>query len=208
MNFIHNITLNFNEELYEPYEWEKTDKLVFIKKIPVFKLSKNEYFKIKNNIVQFNNDFVNSIYKQRQLLKNEKKYYYIFLISCDEEAIAIEITKKGITRKKSNISLEEIKQTLKNTNKINQVSLPFNVIKQNTFNPYLTRTEKDKIKNTLRKLEKLSNKNDIEKLSYLYFDCFNKTQKNKDIIISDLKNEIINKGEIFNKTVDFFQLIK
>jgi len=208
MNFIHNITLNFNEDLYEPYEWEKTDKLIYVKKIPIFKLSKKEYFEIKNNYVKFNKEFLNTIHKQRQLLKNDKKYNYIFLIACEEEVLAIELDKDGITRKKSNLLFEEIKQVLRSVNKLNKTPLEFTFLKKHTLDPYLTRIEKEEITNVLSGLKKLYHKNDIEKLSYLYLECFNKSQKNKDIIISDLKNEIMNKSEIFNKTVDFFKLIK
>ena len=38
MTYIYDIVLNFNNDFYEFYEWEKNDNLTLIKKIPLIKV--------------------------------------------------------------------------------------------------------------------------------------------------------------------------
>ena len=48
MIYVYDILLNWNKEVaYDFFEWEKTDKLDHIKKIPLFKVKKG----IKKNII-------------------------------------------------------------------------------------------------------------------------------------------------------------
>ena len=39
MNYIYDIYLNFNKELYDFFDWNKSDKLTHIKMIPIFKVN-------------------------------------------------------------------------------------------------------------------------------------------------------------------------
>ena len=43
MNYIYDIYLNLNETLYDFFDWNKNDKLTHIKKIPVFKVSEENF---------------------------------------------------------------------------------------------------------------------------------------------------------------------
>ena len=48
MNYIYDITLNFNKNnLYEFYEWKEEDDAEFILKIPMFKVSTEDIVNIK-----------------------------------------------------------------------------------------------------------------------------------------------------------------
>jgi len=208
MNFIHNITLNFHKNLYETYEWDSTDKLIHVKKIPIFKINKKDYFKIKNNVIQFKKDFLGKIFKQNQLMKENKQMNYIFLVACDEDVIGLQLNKEGTVIKKSSILFEETKLILRTIHKINKTILKFDILKEENSNQYMTRLEKEKIQKIINLLQKLYSQNETEKLAYLYLECFNKVQKNKEIIFSELKKEISKKNDSFYKTIDFFKLIK
>ena len=50
MNYIFDITLNFNDELLNFYEWDDLDYKEFFLKIPIFKVEENTMF-----------DFINSV---------------------------------------------------------------------------------------------------------------------------------------------------
>ena len=41
MNYIYDIYLNFNNQLYDFFDWNKSDKLIHIKSIPIIKISEN-----------------------------------------------------------------------------------------------------------------------------------------------------------------------
>ena len=49
MDYIYDIVLNFHESYYEFYEWKSTDKIINLKKIPIYKVSTKTYLDIKNN---------------------------------------------------------------------------------------------------------------------------------------------------------------
>ena len=48
MNYIYDIILNFQERIYDFYEWNKTDVITHIRKIPVFKISSKDLYNIEN----------------------------------------------------------------------------------------------------------------------------------------------------------------
>ena len=68
MIYIYDILLNFNTEFFEFYEWEKSDLLFHIKKIPIYKVETKviEDFLTKKVIIdsplllEIYNDFISS----------------------------------------------------------------------------------------------------------------------------------------------------
>ena len=46
MDYIYDIVLNFNDDYYEFYEWKQEDKIINIKKIPIYKIPTNKYLDI------------------------------------------------------------------------------------------------------------------------------------------------------------------
>lgn len=210
MNFIHNIILNYNDTLYDYYEWENSDKIIHIKKIPVFRLSKKDYFNIKNNIIKFEKDFLGMILKQNQLYRNSKleQFNYLCLIGFEEEVIGLKLNNKGETTQKSHLLIDEEKSVLKVINRLEITKLNYEVLKSDNNNPYLTRKEKEDIKNVVNEITNLYKRKDNGKLTYLYLECFNKMERNIDTIFNSLKEEIPYNLEIKNKTVDFFNTLK
>ena len=62
MNYIYDITLNFNKNnLYEFYEWKEEDDAEFILKIPMFKVSTEDIVNIKYGDIIVNKNFLNQI---------------------------------------------------------------------------------------------------------------------------------------------------
>ena len=51
MDYIYDIVLNFQNKYYDFYEWKKTDKLINIKKILVYKVNNKDYLDLKYNDV-------------------------------------------------------------------------------------------------------------------------------------------------------------
>ena len=49
MNYIYDIYINLLENYYDSYEWEKTDKIIHLKKIPIIKINKKDYQKLLTN---------------------------------------------------------------------------------------------------------------------------------------------------------------
>ena len=56
MEYIYDIVLNFQKTYYDFYEWNRADKIINIKKIPIYKIDVNDYLNIKKNEVTINRD--------------------------------------------------------------------------------------------------------------------------------------------------------
>ena len=58
MNYIYDILLNFNNYAYDIFEWNKDDKIVHLRKIPLIKLKSNDLFNLVNKKILFDKDFL------------------------------------------------------------------------------------------------------------------------------------------------------
>lgn len=210
MSFIYDIILNFNDELYESFEWEIGDSLLHVKKIPIFRIQKKEYYNIKNNKVVFDKDFLQKIFKQNNVYKSSRVNgeQYISLIAFEEEVIAIKLNNKGEVIQKSHLLIDEERSVLKVVHRLEIDSLNYKILNSDNDHPYLTRKEKEDIRKIINKITELYKNKEQNKLEYLYLECFGKQEKNIDIIFEKLKTEVIKTSEIFNKIIDFFELIK
>jgi hypothetical protein len=52
MNYIYDIYLNFNNQLYDFFDWNKSDKLTHIKMIPIFKVNEETIRSFISNIIK------------------------------------------------------------------------------------------------------------------------------------------------------------
>ena len=64
MNYIYDILINFNENLYDFYDWNLNDQIDHIRKIPVFKTDSEFLYNLKKNDIILNKDFLNKIYNK------------------------------------------------------------------------------------------------------------------------------------------------
>ena len=87
---------------------------------------------------------------------------------------------------------------------MNIENIEYNVISKEENKEFKTRRQNEIEKFVKKELEK--NKNQDEKLKYLYYECFNKKEENKEKILLELNsidNYILNE-----KIYNFFKLIE
>ena len=176
MNYVYDINVNFNKNFYDFFDWNRDDKVLHLKKIPIFRVSDNDYFNLKNSVVKVDNLFLQNIYKKTDLFtkNNVINNYYCCLITNSFEIIALKFNKKGNIIAKSSLIIEEELEILEYVNKMKQYSIKYDVvcIQKNVF--FRTRYEinlRNRIFNFLCDLKKLK-KYDL--VNYLFFECFNK----------------------------------
>ena len=193
MNYINNIFLNLKTQYFEFYEWNNNDIIKQYRKLPIIKVSSKDIFNLKNNEIILNkNLFIKSIY----------------IFSDGKDIIAIKLDKNGNNKYKSDINIsdqEKILNIIKNQKKTN---LNYKILKEKKIFFFNTRKELENKTNTINELN-LSYKNkEYEKLKYIYFECFNKKEKNINLIIKKIKKEIIHNSNNFNKIIDIINLTK
>ena len=105
MDYIYDIVLNFHEQYYDFYEWKPSDKIINIKRIPIYKISTKDYINIKNNEVTL----------ERNTIPKTNK---IFLITSGIEVMGIYIDNSGKVLKKSSLLFEESDDILEDKDEI------------------------------------------------------------------------------------------
>ena len=172
MDYIYDIVLNFQKEYYDFYEWFPTDKIVNIKKIPIYKVSNNDYLKIRNNIVTID---------KMSLPKPNK----IFLITSGLEVMALLIDNVGHVIKKSSLLFDEADEILEDKDKIKKIDINYNIDKINNIK-YISRKKIEKIKYVNKYLRKTFKYKDKYYLKYLYFEIFNEKEDDINKVYSRL----------------------
>ncbi len=208
MNYIYDVILNFQNMYYDFFEWNDTDEITHIRKIPIIKTTSNQIKIIINNKIKFEKTLLNKINdKTEKFTKNScKKIKYCFIITDGNHAVALKLNKEGIIDKKSSLQLEENEDVINISSKEKQITLEYEIIKKEEKSQFETRFEINNKKELLQSLKEI--KDDKEKLNYLYLECFNEDEKNKENMYNKIKKEILEPHNNFYKILNFFKLLK
>lgn len=181
MNYIYDIVLNFQENYYQFFEWNRTDKIKNIAKIAVYRVTDQDLLNLKYNKVIVGTQFLN------KLKEDNKKYKKLMcLVSNTNHTIGLLIGNDGTILKRSSLLFEEEEEV-------------------NNFSQTLSITELDYLenikvspKNCLRiELEKkdmlmeyLKTTEDLATLKYLYYEYFKEECKDEQAIKKALLTEL------------------
>lgn len=173
LNYYYDIDLNFDmDNVWEFYEWEESDVLTFIKKIPLFRVSHETLCDFLKYHIKVSKEFVSSIAHQTQLYKKED-IYASFLMSDTKNSLAVLLNEEGevialskvLVRDDNNIN--EFMYTLKET------ELSYDLLSLRKKRCGL-RQENSMKKLISVELQTLLEENNEEKLQYLYYEWFQK----------------------------------
>lgn len=182
MNYIYDIHLNFNEILYDFFDWNKKDKITHIKKTPIFKLNNQDFQKIINNNIQINSNFLKEINNKTESWYNDIEYKTCAAFTDSSNIIIIQFNNFGKSIKRSILQLDEELEALNSIKANKEITIPFKIISKSII---LNKTRKqiDEEKFINNELKSMNN----SKLEFIYFECFNKKEKNKNLIIKNIK---------------------
>ena len=177
MNYIYDILLNFNNIPYDIFEWNKDDKILHIRKIPLIKLSTIDLSNLVNKKVKIDKEFLIKIYKRTEQY-NKKVLDYAFLATDGKMVIAFKIEQNKI--KYSQLFLDEEMEVLDFSSNLNVSSIKYQIITDKKIDYLQTRNQQYIKKFIYNQLKKI---NDSDKLNFLYLECFNKKSNDtlKDI---------------------------
>lgn len=206
MNYLYDILLNFNSKLFDVFEWNKSDDITHVRKIPVFKISSDDMYILLCNKVELSSTFLSKIFKKTEyFMKNRIGYVnYAFLVTDGKEVVALKCNNKIVTGY-SKLLYDEEDDVLEYSNHIKLEKIEYKVIHKLDIDFFKTRNEIYIRKYILRELNKMIGNNDIDKLTYLYLECFdNNTNNVKEKIYRELDN---NWDETYFKVYNFLKKI-
>lgn len=207
MSYIYDICLNFQKRDVEFYDWNLSDNIYHLRKIPIFKVDNKTYFEIKENEVVFSEDLLLKIQNRTEVFGNKKVRYLKFacLISNGKDAFAILINDKE--SKRSSIMMEDMNDILEICNRIYPTKINYSILRKREKCNFKTRREEDMEQYLNQAIDKLLKEKDSSKLEYLYYECFDKKESNETNMIVQIKREIKNNfDEVANKLYTFFKL--
>lgn len=207
MNYIYDIVTNFNDEYYDFYEWNKNDNISHIKKIPIIKISKEDFINLNCYQFSIEQNYIFKIKNKTEFYgKKEKKDNYYLLITNGNDIIGIQFNEQGYSIKRSSLIVEEELDIIAEIKKISLQKIDFNL--QNKIKIYnTTRYERNRKSYLMQELNKLAKNNKQKIIDYIYFECFNEQELNTKNALNKIYNNINNKN-IFNFLYDFFKTIK
>ena len=180
MNYIYDITLNFNNNLFNFYEWENEDNVEVYLKIPVFKVEEDviKDFIISTFLVE--KTFLNMIFNKTEMYgKNNVKYNkYSCVFTSNDKVIAVLFNEKGESIKKSYLSIDEENEVLDYSKYLKYSLVDYKIKEKKTINNFMTRNEKitkNKLKTVINNM--FENK-EFDKLKYIFYEVYN--EKNED----------------------------
>ena len=179
MIYIYDILVNFNNDFYEFYEWEKNDSVYHIKKMPIFLVDTNFMETLLTKKIIIDDPIIYEMYNKTEYfdMKKVKSLKYACLFTDQYKVVAVEFNQEGKSLFKSYLLLDEEEEILELSNEIALKNIPYKVMKKNTKELYLTREEEFRRNYLLKEIKYAYKKGSYEKINYLYEEIFPKDDK-------------------------------
>lgn len=195
MNYIYDIFLNFNDNLYDFFDWNTDDNIIHIKKIPYFKIKSKVMRDFINNNIKIDNSFLDKIQDKTEIFSDNriKTIKYACLFSDDNMVIGVKFNKNGYLKKYSSLLIDEEFEILELVSVMKINILEYSILNKINVNNYFYTRQEQSIRESIEKeLDDIIKSKSYDKLKYLYYECFNKSDNNIDKIYNDMKYALFN----------------
>lgn len=181
MNYIYDIVLNFQENYYHFFEWNRNDKIKNILKVPLYKVKDKDITTFKNNKVKVCKEFIEKIKKDN---KNYKKI--ICIVTNGKISIGLLFNEEGYLLKRSSLIFEEEEETIELSKELPITNINYEENIKYKYQNKL-RIEKEKKDQLIKYINEIHN---IDTLKYLYYEYYEKESNNIKIIKKSLLKEL------------------
>ena len=172
MDYIYDIVLNFQDRYYDFYEWYPTDRIINIKKIPIYKITTKDYLNIKKYLVILDK---NTIPKQSK----------IYLLTNGVELMGILLDNEGKVIKISSLLFDESDDILKDKDSIKLIPIKYTILKKRNTK-IISRHNIEKKTYINKYLNNLDLSKDEYLIKYLYYDIYGTEEEDTSKIYHQL----------------------
>jgi len=197
MNIVYDVVLNFfnmEEGFYECYEWNKTDSLIYIEKIPIVKIPSKQLENILGTTIRISKDMLNRIYNKT--FSSTGIIPYCMLITDMSRVIALYFNEEGILMMQSSLLLDEEEAIMDESRDFNEEEISYDILTKKDSLSFVTRKEKKIQKFLLREINNLYNHQLFDEIHYLYLE-----------ICSDFRTKEEEYFYLMEKVQDYFYLV-
>lgn len=194
MNYYYDIILNWNElRAYEFYEWNDTDYLELVKKIPLFKIKHKHLLDLLTTEIKVDKEFLEQI-KDKSLISGKNvinKIEYASIFTDGKNVLALEFNSEGLVISRSKLLIDDELNVLESIYNLKDFNLNYEVLAPLNFDLTL-RQEKEAKKLIALEIDNLYHHQDLAKLKYLYYEYKHEKIDDINIIHQNLLNELHN----------------
>lgn len=158
MDYIYDIVLNFQDRYYDFYEWYPSDRIINVKKIPIYKIFTKDYLNIKKYFVTIDK---NTLPKQSKIL----------LLTNGIEVMGILLDNDGKVLKISSLLFDEADDILKDKDSIQIISIKYTILRKRSPK-LISRHNLEKKAYINKYLKNLDLLKDEYLMKYLYYDIY------------------------------------
>ena len=147
MNYVYDVLLNFNKELYDFFDWNTSDIISHIRKILLFRVNNKVMDDLKNSHIIVSKDFLTKISNRTEMFtsQNVKLINYACIFTNGLEAIALKFDKNGSVMHKSRLLLDEEAEILDSANDFEEYDLDYQVLNSIPLNYFKTRKDRKSV---------------------------------------------------------------
>lgn len=171
MIFVYDIVLNWcRDNLYNFYEWRKSDNIEYIKRIITIKVSKKTMIDFLNYKIVLDKSILSKVHYLTEIyVENDiKKLPCSFIVTDGIEVLAIKANEKGAITYRSKLLLTEEDEVLCVSSRLKVMDIKYTIKEKRESTVRLTRKEL-KIKNFLfEEINRLKKIKDYDMIKYLY----------------------------------------
>lgn len=191
MTYVYDLLVNFNDVMYDFYDWDKNDSFTHIRKVPLFKVSTSTLVDFMFKKVKVNKEILSFVKNKTEVFTSRsiERLEYSFILSDGVSSVIVLLNKSGVVSKKSKFLILEEMEISNISKSLKYSSVEYEVLNKSISINKVIRGE-DKVRSEIIKsLESI--KDDEDKIKYLYYELFN-IEGESDIynkLVSSIKNE-------------------
>lgn len=210
MNYVYDILSNFNQELYDFYDWDKNDNFTHLRKVPSFRVSKEVLVDLMFKKVKIKGNLLKLIKDKTQVFTKEgvDVIEYCFIVSDSVNALGVILDEDGVVYKRSKFLVSEELEINKCLKASKIYNVEYNLLSSKTHYSNMTRNEEKVTNLILNELELIMDSTD--KIDYLYYEWFN-TNKGKNKykkLVSSIKSSYTSKHEYILELLNLLKIKK
>lgn len=210
MNYVYDILSNFNQELYDFYDWDKNDNFTHLRKVPSFRVSKEVLVDLMFKKVKIKGNLLKLIKDKTQMFTKEgvDVIEYCFIVSDSVNALGVILDEDGVVYKRSKFLVSEELEINKCLKASKIYNVEYNLLSSKTHYSNMTRNEEKVTNLILNELELIMDSTD--KIDYLYYEWFN-TNKGKNKykkLVSSIKSSYTSKHEYILELLNLLKIKK
>lgn len=188
MHYYYDVLINLDTNLWSFYEWEQTDPIIPIKKIPLVRVHNKDIVNFMRYDVLFDEEWI-SKFLEKTIIKNQKERVNCILFSSARHSLVLEFDSHGKVISRSRLLLEDENNCNEVTYALKETVVPYETKEKIALSSEFRQAFKEK-RLIQVELDTLKDTKNTTKCSFLYYEWFGLIEHDMDKMISKMNDEL------------------